>query len=292
MGNALEVKGLRKEYKSFRLEDISFSLEEGCIMGFIGPNGAGKTTTIKAILNQIRRDAGEIRLWGKDNIGSELELKDRIGVVQDEGHFYGHLTLAAMKSIVRPFYKSWNEREYARFIGEFGLNERQKISELSKGMRMKYAIALALSHEADLLIMDEPTSGLDPLVREELLELLTRLIQDERKSVFFSTHITSDLDKIADYIVLIDDGRLVLNAPKDTLLDSCAIVKGAPELLTETVRPYFIGIKVTGYGFEGLARDRTAIRHALGNRAVYERPTVEDVMLYYTRKENRHALSD
>jgi ABC-2 type transport system ATP-binding protein len=292
MGTALEVKGLKKHYRNFCLEDVSFSLEEGCIMGFIGPNGAGKTTTIKAILNQLRRDAGEIRLWGLDNVRDELEIKNRIGVVQDEGHFYGHLTLTAMKNIVRPFYKNWNERAYARFIGEFGLNERQKISELSKGMRMKYAIALAMSHEADLLIMDEPTSGLDPLVREDLLELLTRMIQDERKSVFFSTHITSDLDKVADYIVLINDGRLVLSTPKDELLDSYAIVKGAPELLTEATRPYFVGLKESGYGFEGLAREKAAARRAFGDRAVFERPTVEDVMLYYTRGENRHAVLD
>ncbi|SHH78688.1 ABC-2 type transport system ATP-binding protein [Sporobacter termitidis DSM 10068] len=290
MSHALEVRGLKKEYKSFCLDSISFSLEEGTIMGFIGPNGAGKTTTIKAILNQIQRDAGVITLWGKDNIKDEVELKNRIGVVQDEGHFYGHLTLRAMKNMLRPFYKNWNEKTYGDFIREFGLDERKKISELSKGMRMKYSIALALSHEADLLIMDEPTSGLDPLVREELLELLQRMIQDEHKSVFFSTHITSDLDKIADYIVFLSDGKLVLNEQKDELLDRHAIVKGPAELLSETVRPYFVGVKQSGYGFEGLAGDRAAIRRALGSGAVFERPTVEDIMLYYTRKENGHAI--
>ena len=292
MNSVLEVRDLTKNYKSFRLDRIGLSLEAGCIMGFIGPNGAGKTTTIRAILNQITRDAGEILLWGKDNMKYETELKNRVGVVLDEGHYYGHLTLRAMKNMIAPFYKNWNDAAYSRYIREFGLDEGQKISALSKGMRMKYGITLALSHEADLLIMDEPTSGLDPLVREELLEILQRFIQDERKAVFFSTHITSDLDKIADYIVFIHEGRILLNEAKDDMLDRHALVKGPAELMTDAVRPYFAGVKLSGYGFEGLARDRAAVRRTLGDRAVYERPAVEDVMLYYTRKDGPRAVSD
>ena len=284
MSLALDVKDLTKQYKSFRLDHISFSLEEGCIMGFIGPNGAGKTTTIRAILNQIIRDTGEIRLWGKDNIEYETQLKNKIGVVLDEGHYYGHLPIRRMTNIIAPFYKTWNDRVYHRYLQDFGLDENKKISELSKGMRMKYGIALALSHEADLLIMDEPTSGLDPLIREELLDILHTMIQDERKSVFFSTHITSDLDKIADYIVLINEGRLILNEPKDELLEKCAVVKGGAELLTPSTEALFIGVKRSGYGFEALTRDRSAVRRAFGDKIVFEKPTVEDIMLFYTRK--------
>ncbi len=284
MSCALEVCGLRKKYKVFSLNDICFSLEEGCIMGFIGPNGAGKTTTIKAILNQITRDAGEIKLWGKDNIKYETALKNRIGVVMDEGHFYGHLTLKKMKNMLAPFYKRWNEQTYDAYIREFRLDETQKISELSKGMRMKYAITLALSHDADLLIMDEPTSGLDPLVREELLDILQRLIEDERKAVFFSTHITSDLDKIADYIVLINDGRLMLNAPKDDLLDNYALVKGPTELLSASSGDLFMGVRQTGYGFQALAKDKKDVRRVFGDKVLCEKPTIEDIMLHYTRK--------
>ena len=290
--NALEVKNLCKRYDKFELKNVSFSLEPGLIMGFIGPNGAGKSTLIKVLLNQVHKDSGEILLWGKDNVREEIELKNRIGVVLDEGYFYGHLSLKRMKELIAPFYKTWDEREYRRYIADFRLDEGKKISELSKGMRMKYAIALALSHRADLLIMDEPTSGLDPMVREELLELLRRMIQDESKAVFFSTHITSDLDKVADRIALINEGKLLFNCPKDELLDGHAVVKGPVSALTGEAEALFIGIHKSGYGFEALTQDRAAARRLLGEQAVFERPTVEDLMLYYVRRDNEHALAD
>jgi ABC-2 type transport system ATP-binding protein len=286
----MEIKGLTKQYKNFTLNNISFSLEEGSIMGFIGPNGAGKTTTIKAILNQITRDAGDITLWGKDNIRHETELKNRIGVVLDEGPYYGHLTLRRMTGIIAPFYKNWNDASYRSYLREFELDDTKKVSELSKGMRMKYSIALALSHEADLLIMDEPTAGLDPLVREELLDILQRLIQDAQKAVFFSTHITSDLDKIADYIVLLDNGELVFNEPKDVLLETYAVAKGPLDVLGLSSDALFIGLRKNSYGFEALTKHKTAVRRAFGDRVLLEKPTVEDVMLYITRKDTRHAV--
>ncbi len=289
--NALEVKNLRKKYDKFELKGISFTLEAGLIMGFIGPNGAGKTTTIKAILNQVHKDSGEILLWGKDSVKHEIELKNRIGVVLDEGHFYGHLNLKRMKELIAPFYKTWDEREYRRRVADFQLDEGKKISELSKGMRMKYAIALALSHGADLLIMDEPTSGLDPMVREELLELLRRVIQDENKAVFFSTHITSDLDKVADRIALISDGRLLFDRTKDELMDAHALVKGPLSLLNGQAEALFIGIRKSDYGFEALTADRAAARKLLGEQAVFERASVEDLMLHYVRRDGDHALA-
>ena len=289
---ALEIKNLRKRYGTFELRDVSLKLTEGLIMGFIGPNGAGKSTTIKAILNQIQRDSGEILLWGKDNIAHETELKNRIGVVLDEGHFYGHLTIRRMKNLIAPFYKTWDEREYRRHIADFRLEENKKISELSKGMRMKFAIALALSHRADLLIMDEPTSGLDPMVREELLELLRRMIQDEKKSVFFSTHITSDLDKVADRIALINDGKILFNQTKDELLDGHAIVKGPLSALTGGAEALFVGLRKSEYGFEGLTAERAAARRMFGEGVVLERPTVEELMIHYVRRDTGHALAD
>jgi ABC-2 type transport system ATP-binding protein len=282
---ALEVKNLRKQYGKFELKDVSFKLESGLIMGFVGPNGAGKSTTIKAILNQIHKDGGEILLWGKDNVRHEIELKNRIGVVLDEGYFYGHLSLNRMKDLIAPFYKTWDEKEYQRYISDFRLDEGKKISELSKGMRMKYAIALALSHKADLLIMDEPTSGLDPMVREELLELLRRMIQDENKSVFFSTHITSDLDKAADRIALISDGKLLFNETKDDLMERHALVKGPLPLLRDGAEALFVGVRENGYGFEALTSDVVAARRRFGDQAVFERATVEDLMLYYVRRD-------
>ena len=288
---SLEIRNIQKRYGSFELKNLSIRLEEGQIMGFIGPNGAGKSTTIKAVLNQIRLDAGEIQLWGKDHIQYETEMKNRIGVVLDEGHFYGHLSLERMKNMIAPFFSAWDEREYRRYIAMFRLEQGKKISELSKGMRMKYAIALALSHKADLLIMDEPTSGLDPLVREELLELLRRVIEDERKSVFFSTHITSDLDKVADRIALLHNGRLLFDRPKDELLDGHAIVKGPGSLLTQAARALFVGVREGEYGFDALTADRAAAKRLLGEQVIFERPTVEDLMLHYVRREDGHVLA-
>ena len=214
----LEIKNLRKNYTAFSLKDISFTLERGFIMGFIGPNGAGKSTTIKLILNLIKKDGGEIKIFGKDNIKNEREVKNKIGFVLDESYYYEDVTLLEMKNIVAPFYKEWDDEVFHRHLKNFNLPAEKKIKELSKGMKMKYSLAIALSHHADLLIMDEPTSGLDPLVRSELLDILTELIQDENKGVLFSTHITSDLDKVADYVALIRDGEIVLNDSKDDIL--------------------------------------------------------------------------
>lgn len=216
----LEINNLRKNFKSFSLKDISFSMEKGYIMGFIGPNGSGKSTTIKLILNLLRRDGGEIKVFGLDNIQHETEIKNRIGFVLDENHFYEELTLQEMKRIIAPLYKNWDDRAFTRYLADFNLPPRKRIKDLSKGMKMKFSLAVALSHNAELLIMDEPTSGLDPVVRNELLEILTYLIQDENKGVFLSTHITSDLDKIADYITLINDGRIVFSTSKVTTLIS------------------------------------------------------------------------
>ncbi|MDQ1353611.1 MAG: type transport system ATP-binding protein, partial [Acidobacteriota bacterium] len=176
MENILEIKSLRKEYKGFTLNDISFALPYGYIMGLIGPNGAGKTTTIKLIMNLLRRNNGEIKIFGKDNREHEMEIKSRIGFVYDTPTFYEHLTLKQMKTIIAPFYKSWDEAMFQRYMKEFELSLKAKVRTLSRGMHMKFALALALSHHAELIIMDEPTSGLDPVFRRELLDILSALI--------------------------------------------------------------------------------------------------------------------
>src|SRR6056297_3152098 len=178
----LEIMNLKKEFEGFTLKDISLTLDRGFIMGFIGPNGAGKSTTIKLIMNLINKDGGEIKLFGKDNIKNEIEVKNKIGFVLDENHFYEDLTLTEMKNIVAPFYKRWNENAFDNYLKDFDLPSKKKIKELSKGMKMKFSLAIALSHNAELLIMDEPTSGLDPVIRSELLDILSDLMQDENKS--------------------------------------------------------------------------------------------------------------
>lgn len=197
MEKILEIKNVSKQYDDFSLKNINISLDRGYVMGFIGPNGAGKSTTIKLIMNLIKKDSGQIKVFGLDHEKDEMKIKEKIGFVYDENHFYEELTVHEMKNMIRPFYKRWDEKLFAKYVKEFKLPIKKTIKHLSKGMKMKFSLAVALSHHAELLIMDEPTSGLDPLIRSELLDILRILIEDENKAVFFSTHITSDLEKIA-----------------------------------------------------------------------------------------------
>ena len=285
MNSVLEVNNLNKAYDHFSLKNISFSLNEDCITGFIGINGAGKTTTIKAILGLVLKDSGKINVLGKNIDDHERTVKNKIGIVLDEGYFYEELTLKEMKNVIAPSYKEWDESIFSAYIQQFHLQLDQKISTLSKGMRMKYAIDLALSHHADLLIMDEPTSGLDPLVRSELMDILLDFVKKPGKSVFFSTHITSDLDKIADMIILIDDGRILLNEEKDELLDTHALVKGDNHLINEKTKKLFLTLHQSKYGFEGITNRRAEVRRTMPD-VLIERPTIEDIMLTYIGGNN------
>ncbi len=283
MGNILEVKDLRKNFKNFALKGISFTLPKGYVMGFIGPNGAGKSTTIKLIMNLLKKDGGQIKVLGKDHIKYEKEIKNHIGFVYDENHFYEELTLREMKTIIAPFYKTWDEKIFDKYMKIFELPLDKKIKELSKGMKMKFSLAIALSHDAKLLIMDEPTSGLDPIFRSELLDILREIIQDDEKSVFFSTHITSDLEKIADYITFIHDGQIILSNTKDDILDNYCIVKGGLDLLDKDAQKAFVGIRKNNYGFEGLVENRGKVRELFKENIVIEKPSLEDIMLYIVR---------
>ncbi|MBI6871545.1 ABC transporter ATP-binding protein [Clostridium aciditolerans] len=285
MAPILEIKNLKKDFKDFSLKNISFTLEKGFIMGFIGPNGAGKSTTIKLIMNLLKKDAGEIKVFGLDNVKNENEIKNRIGFVYDENYFYEELTISEMKRIIAPLYKNWSNECFNRYLKEFTLSPKKKIKELSKGMKMKFSLAIALSHQAELIIMDEPTSGLDPLIRNELLDIFSYLIQDENKGIFFSTHITSDLDKIADYVTLINDGEILFSTTKDEILDCYGLVKGKKEFLNEDTRKNFVGIKENQFGFEALVKNRNSINRFINNGIIIEKPTLEDVMLYFTRRE-------
>lgn len=280
MNTILEVNGLCKSFNHFNLKDISFSLPEGCITGFIGINGSGKTTTIKSILGLVLKEAGKVKLFGQEFDKNERELKNRIGIVMDEGYLYEDLTIKEMTKVVAPAYSTWDESVFQSYMKRFNLDPNQKIAALSKGMRMKHAIALALSHHADLLIMDEPTSGLDPLVRSELMDILLDFMKEEGKSVFFSTHITSDLDKVADLLIMIDDGKIVFIEEKDTLLDSHSLVKGDKKLLNEHNRNLFLKLRETEYGFEGVTNQKAAVRQEM-NGVLMERPSIETIMLGY-----------
>lgn len=278
MNDILTVSGLNKSYGDFSLKDVTFSLPEGCITGFIGVNGAGKTTTLRTLLSLTNKLSGKIQFFGLDMDKNEREIKDRIGIVLDGGGFYEELSLSEMKGIISSAYTSWSEEDFKRYMDMFSLDPKQKINSLSKGMRMKYALALALSHNAELLIMDEPTSGLDPLVRGQLLKILTEYMENGGKGVFFSTHITSDLDKIADMLIMIDNGRIVFREEKDTLLDTYRIVKGDSGALTTDARKLFLSISETDFGFTGITKQISEVRSYIPNIMV-ERPTIEDIML-------------
>lgn len=279
----LELRGVSKKFPEFSLDEVSFSLEPGYIMGFIGANGAGKSTTIKLIMNLLHLDGGEIKVFGLDSREDELEIKQRIGFVYDENHFYEELTITEMTKVVAPFYRNWDQQLYRSLVEKFELPEKKKIKTFSRGMKMKYSLAVALAHGAELLIMDEPTSGLDPLVRSEFLEILSEVIQDERKSVLFSSHITSDLDRIADYITLIHQGQLLFSQPKDRLLEDYTLIKGERNLLDGRLQPYLLGMRENQFGFEGLVTNREQVQSLVQGKAILERPTLEEIMLFYTR---------
>ena len=278
MDNILEVSGLNKRYGDFALKDLSFYLPDGCITGFVGVNGAGKTTTLRSILGLTNKVSGNINFFGMNMDGNESKIKDRIGIVLDEGGFYDELTLSEMKNVIAPAYRNWCEQDFIDYMEQFSLNPKQKINTLSKGMRMKYALALALSHKAELLIMDEPTSGLDPLVRSQLLNILKDYMGKGGKGVFFSTHITSDLEKIADMLIMIDGGEIVFQEEKDQLLDSYRIIKGSTEKLNTDTRKYFLNIEESAFGFTGITKQGSDVMEHMQD-ALTERPTIEDIML-------------
>lgn len=281
MNSVLEVRSLEKTYPKFKLENISFSLKEGCITGFIGVNGAGKTTTLKSILGLNNIDSGDILFWGKNLNENSAEIKNSIGVVLGENCFYENLTISEMKSIIAPAYSSWSESEFKDFMDKFSLDCKQKISTLSKGMKMKVALAIALSHEAELLIMDEPTSGLDPKIRKQLMDILLEFMKKgSNRSIFFSTHITSDLDRVADELILIDEGKLIFNREKDELLQTHKIVKGKMKYLDEIDRECLKGIQITDFGFKALTTNIDALQ-AKTKGIVFENSTIEDIMLAY-----------
>lgn len=287
----LEITNLSKKYKDFSLKGINITLEKGYIMGFIGPNGAGKSTTIKLIMNLIKKDSGEIKIFGLDNNSNDILIKERIGFVYDENHFYEELTVKEMKNVIRPFYSKWDDIIFNSYVKKFELPLNKEIKHLSKGMKMKFSLAIALSHHAELLIMDEPTSGLDPLIRSELLDILQTLLQDENKSIFFSTHITSDLDKVADFITLINNGEIILSKAKDQILEEHCIVKGSNKQLNNNNQGNFIGLKQNDFGFEALCMNRKEVIKQFGDSVMIEKPTLEDIMVFYTRRSDPHVSS-
>ncbi|HNY18678.1 MAG TPA: ABC transporter ATP-binding protein [Flexilinea sp.] len=283
MSDAINVKNISKIYPGFELKDISFNLPKGYIMGFIGPNGAGKTTTIKLILNMIQRAGGTIEVFGLDNIAYDAEIKEHTGVVFDNHYFLDEWTLNDINRVMALFFSNWQSSIYREKLEQYQLNPAKKVKELSKGMRLKLMLAVAFSHDAKLLILDEPTSGLDPVARDELLETLAKFIQDGERSVLFSTHITSDLEKIADYITFINNGRLIFTGIKDEFIDSFRLVKGGKEDLTPDVKAHLIGYREYDSGFEGIMYTEYA---TLFPNLLAEKSSIDNIIVFTYKGTN------
>ena len=284
--NILEISNLSKSYGDFSLDNISFSLPKGYIMGLIGPNGAGKTTIIKSIMNLIMKQNGDIKIFGKDLSKFEIEIKKRIGFVYDTPNYYEHINLKQLKNTIAPFYENWDDDIFYNLVERFELPLNKKLKNFSKGMYMKSSIILALSHNAEFIIMDEPTSGLDPVVRRELLDFFKELIQDENKSILFSSHITTDIEQIAVYITYIAKGKLVFSETKDDIFERYSMVKGGNDLLNEETKKCFVAIRSNDYGFEALSDDVINTRNIFGDDVIYQRATLEDIM-FFTNLKNK-----
>ena len=285
--NALEVKGLTKVYLGFTLDKISFCVPQGHISGLIGRNGAGKSTTIKGILRLIAAE-GNVAVFGRDIIKDEMAVKQMIGYVGGGFRYYPMNTLIAIRKAYAPFYPTWDQGKYEKFLAQFGLSERKKVKELSEGMKVKFALALALSHGAKLLIMDEPTSGLDPLSREEFCDIILQLVREEGVSVLFSTHITSDLMRIADDIVYISQGKILAACPLKELLGKYKLAHFSS--LADATAANAIGVKSVKDGYEGLLpRDTQKL-----NGVTLADATIDNIIVHLEKanEEKRYAQSD
>ena len=280
--NILEVEGLRKQYPGFLLDDVSFSLEPGYIMGFIGRNGAGKTTTLKSMLGLVHPDGGRVRILGRDFAREESVCKQQLGIVLGGFDHYKNKKLATITGAVRPFYPGWDETAYRRYLELFALAEDKRINQLSAGMAVKYALTLALSHGAKLLILDEPTSGLDPVSREELLQVFRQIIEDGEKSILFSTHITSDLDRCADYITYIRNGKIQKSCDKLTFTEEYRLVQGGGQPDPAQARA-LVGVHRTAFGYTGLIRAGDAGLFSAGAQTA---PADVDSVMLYLEKED------
>ncbi|MDP4178049.1 MAG: ABC transporter ATP-binding protein [Bacillota bacterium] len=282
MENLLEVKNLCKNYGDFSLKNVGFTLPKGFIMGFIGKNGAGKTTTIRSILNMAHIDSGEIKVFELDSIKESYKLKQRIGVVFDDIFFAHHLNVKQIESQLRGFYDNWDSKEFFRLISNFGLPLCKKVGDFSRGMKMKLMVSAALSHKAELLILDEPTSGLDPVARDELLDILAGYIANENRGILFSTHITADLKRIADYITVLNNGTVWFSGTKDELIEKYIVIKCEEKELPDEIREKTIGFHSYQNGFEALLPAEHL--DILPKEIEYEKADMDEILIYISKE--------
>ena len=284
--NAIEIKGLTKKYDGFTLDDISFDVPKGSVMGFIGQNGAGKTTTIKAIFNIISRDAGTIKVLGLDNIENEYEIKEDVAAVFDELPFHEDFNAKQISIVLSNVFKNWDNEKFKELLTRFALPEKKKIKQFSKGMKMKLQIATALSHDAKLLIMDEATTGLDPVVRNEILDIFREYLQDGERSILMSSHITSDLEKIADCVTFIDKGKILLSGYKDDILDTHGLLKCSKADYENIDKEDIISARITDFGVDAMVSDRVMCNKKYSG-VVIDKTTLEEIMLFYVNRDKK-----
>lgn len=282
--NILEIHNLSKDYGDFVLDRVSLSLPRGVIMGLIGENGAGKSTTINCILNEIQKDSGEILILGKDHISDEMEIKSKLGVVFDENHFPDIFTPTEIGKYMSGIYSDWEWVTYRQFLEKFELPKDKKIKDFSKGMKVKIAFAVALSHKAELLILDEATSGLDPIIRDDVLDMLIDFVQDENHSVLVSSHITSDLEKVADYITFLHKGKVIFSHEKDDLVDNYGVVNCGAAIFDTLDKKEIIAYRKEDYQYKVLVRNRSKAAKDCP-KAIVSPATIEEIMLFYVKGE-------
>ncbi|MEG0510678.1 MAG: ABC transporter ATP-binding protein [Clostridia bacterium] len=284
MENILEIKKLSKTYSDFSLKDIDLNIPKGSIVGLIGENGAGKSTTIKLILNQIKKSSGEIKIFGKDNITDEKEIKKDIGAVLDSAFLSEYLTVEDINKIMKNFYENWSEDKFFKDVEKASLPRKKLLKEFSTGMKMKVQIITALAHDPKLLILDEPTNGLDPVARNELLDIFREFIQDEEKSILISSHITTDLEHIADYIVFIHSGSILLSMAKDELLENYALVKCKEKEFPNIDSLDYVRYIKNAYGYDLLVQNKREFKKKYSS-LVIDKVSIEDIMLLYVKGE-------
>lgn len=281
--NVIELKNVGKDFKDFKLQNVSFSVPEGSVCGFIGQNGAGKTTTIRLLLDILKADEGEIFLFGENIKSGSAKLREDIGVVFDEMGFHEFMTGRQINTMMKHIFKNWDEEIFASYMKRFSLPMNKKCGDFSRGMRMKLQIAAALSHHAKLLVMDEPTSGLDPVVRNEMLQIFREYVIEEDHTILLSSHITGDLEKLADEVIFINGGQIVLAGNKDDILEKHGILKCKKDELQLISRSLIVSTQPGVYGVEVLVNDKKAAAK-LYPELVLEQATLEEIMLYYVNK--------
>lgn len=254
MNNVIEISSLRKQYKNFLLNDISFSVPSGFVCGFIGENGAGKTTVLKLILGMALKDGGSIKVFGKP--ADDVSLKEDIGVLFEQPYYQEDWTPVDIEKALRPFYRKWSSSAFHQYLERFSLDPKQKYQTMSRGMKMKLGMAVTLAHDAKLLLLDEPTSGLDPVGRNEMMEIFHDYMVKENRTIFFSTHITGDLEKIADYITYIKNGRILYSGLKDELIEKYCLIRGGIGDLPQSKRKQVFGLREHPSGFDGMIQTK------------------------------------